>query len=144
MKTPGIPHLPLPRELVEAFSHDPAAVTGSTRKLRGWRAVEDIHQRVVRQREIFRSFLMTRPEPPSQSVDILGNPIAKLFESLTILEEQKDDIVKTATDLTELLSRVQHIHRDVKIEYNMTVSQTSVVYPEVCASYFPFHQCSLT
>ncbi|KAJ2929400.1 hypothetical protein H1R20_g7700, partial [Candolleomyces eurysporus] len=131
MKTPGIPHLPLPKELVEAFSHDPAAVTGATRRLRGWRAVEDIHQRVLRQRQTFKSFLSTRPTKASDPVQILDTPISTLMETLDVLETQKDEIVSTAASLTELLHEVQEVHRNVKREYNTTVSRTSVVYPEL-------------
>jgi hypothetical protein len=136
MKTPGIPHLPLPKELVEAFSHDPAAVTGATRRLRGWRAVEDIHQRVLRQRETFKSFLSTRPTPSSDPVHILDDPISKLLETLDVLETEKDEIMSTAASLTELLHEVQDMHRNVKLEYNTTVSRTSVVYPEVSREHY--------
>ncbi|KAF6766629.1 hypothetical protein DFP72DRAFT_867164 [Ephemerocybe angulata] len=131
LKTPGIPHLPLPKELVEAFSHDPAAVTGATRRLTGWRAVEDIHQRINRQREIFQSFLSQPPSEPSDSIHILDSPISQLVESLNVLETEKDEIMTTATNLAELLQKVQAVHRDVKSEYNQTVSATSVVYPEL-------------
>lgn len=130
-KTPDITHLPLPKELVEAFSHDPAAVTGATRRLSGWRAVEDIHQRVLRQREIFQSFLHQERGPPVDSMPILGSPIAKLIGALDVLEAEKNDIVTTTTSLTDLLQKVQTIHRGVKTDYNNTVSVTSVVYPEV-------------
>ncbi|RXW19155.1 hypothetical protein EST38_g6682 [Candolleomyces aberdarensis] len=131
LKTPGIPHLPLPKELVEAFSHDPAAVTGATRRLRGWRAVEDIHQRVLRQRQTFKSFLSTRPTQASDPVQILDAPISTLMETLDVLETQKDEIVSTAANLAELLHEVQEVHRNVKRDYNTTVSRTSVVYPEL-------------
>jgi hypothetical protein len=54
---------PLPAPLLEALNHDPSAITGATRRLRGWAAVEDIHRRVGRQRAMLRCAVAVRVEP---------------------------------------------------------------------------------
>jgi hypothetical protein len=130
-KKPGVPHHHLPKELLDAFSHDPAAVTGSTRRLRGWRAVEDIHQRVSRQREIFHAFLSHPPPTPAISESILRGPTQGLLSTLEILEDHNDHISSLTTEISRSLQNVQKMHAETKTEYNLTVSKTSVLYPEV-------------
>ena len=130
-KRPGAFYEQLPKELLDSFSHDPAAVTGSTRRLRGWRAVEDIHQRVIRQREIFRNFLAIPPEQPTISGSILKKPAEDLMETLEDLEFHSQNITILTAEISQSLRDVQTTHADVKNEYNLTVSRTSVVYPEV-------------
>ncbi|TFK30875.1 hypothetical protein FA15DRAFT_662938 [Coprinopsis marcescibilis] len=130
-KKPGVPHHSLPKDLTDAFSHDPAAVTGSTRRLRGWRAVEDIHQRIARQREVFHEFLAESPEKPGTSESVLSGSIEHLLEALGALEDHKLNISALTSEVSESLLRVQGLHNQVKNEYNQTVSKTSVVYPEL-------------
>ncbi|EAU92769.2 hypothetical protein CC1G_01814 [Coprinopsis cinerea okayama7 len=130
-KKPGIPHHPLPKELVEAFSHDPAAVTGHTRRLKGYKAVEDIHQRVTRQREVFRAFLANSPKPPSTTESILMGPAENLIDTLDVLETHRGNITAMAAEIAQSLQNVQALHCEVKEEYNLTVSRTSVLYPEL-------------
>lgn len=127
----GIIQTKLPSELLDALSHDPAAVTGSTRSLKGWRAVEDIHGRVMRQRDTCRSFLALSQDaiPPSGSV--FDDSINKLSQTLHELEDHKAAIATKARDVAGILTRVKGIHASVKTEYNETFSHTSVVYPEV-------------
>lgn len=133
MKSIGIPYQNLPSELLDAFSLDPAAVTGNTRKLRGWRAVEDIHDRLMRQREAFQKFLADsdaiRGTTPSGSV--LEAPISVLTDALKKLETHNELIENKAQDVAQLLGKVKGIHATVKAQYNETLSHTSVVYPEV-------------
>ncbi|KAJ7070837.1 hypothetical protein C8F01DRAFT_1244533 [Mycena amicta] len=127
-----LPYSNLPRELVEAFSHDPAAVTGPTRKYQGWRAVDDIHHRVVRQRETFREYLSNFARDSSiVSQSVLEDPIAALSETLQTLEAERREIAWKATEVSDLLKKVQAVHSDVKSSYNGTLSHTSVIYPEI-------------
>ncbi|KAF7303255.1 hypothetical protein MKEN_01289500 [Mycena kentingensis (nom. inval.)] len=131
-----LPYRSLPRELVEAFSHDPAAVTGATRKYQGWRAVDDIHHRLARQREIFREYL-TRDAPNGSSLpdSALEDPIGALSATLKTLEEERRDITWRATEVSDVLKKVQAVHSQVKTAYNGTLSHTSVIYPEANLDY---------
>lgn len=123
----------LPAELLEAFSHDPCAVTGATRRLDGWRAVEDIHARIIRQRTIFDDFLSLQHTPNASLVDdnIAKEPVASLHETLEQLRSLKVEILDKANRVAHKLSSVQVLHREVKSEYNDALVHTSTVYPEV-------------
>ncbi|KAF9527706.1 hypothetical protein CPB83DRAFT_767869 [Crepidotus variabilis] len=127
----SITMLNVPKELVEAFGHDPAGVTGSTRRLQGWQAVEDIHQRILRQRRTFSSFLDTFEGLSPTDGCALDKPMETLFELLAALKAQKQDIVNKAEEVEVLLEEVQKIQGQVKEQYNKTVSHVSVVYPQL-------------
>ena len=121
----------VPKDLIDAFGHDPSGVTGSTRRMQGWRAVEDIYHRVHRQRQIFRSFLETfEAKIPNNSCP-LDNPVETLEGLLQTLKIQKAEIVSDAEIVSALLKVVQGVHGKVKDEYNRTASHVSVVYPQV-------------
>lgn len=129
----------LPRELLEVFSHDPAAVTGQTRRLRGWRAVDDIHKRLGKQRAVCRLFLSEHIDKTGGDIGIgsvLREPVNTLISSLESLEQFKANVQFKAREIGELLMHVQNIHAQVKANYNSTLSHTSAVYPEVCHHYF--------
>ena len=128
----GIPHRSLSRELLDAFGHDPAAVTGATRRYRGWRAVDDIYRRLSRQREVFRAFISLKTSNMPVSRSVLDDPIASLVVSLSQLEVHSREITRRATKVGETLKAVQKVHGSVKAGYNSTLSHASVVYPEVC------------
>lgn len=122
----------LPRELLEAFSHDPAAVTGPTRRLQGYKAVDDIHNRLLRQRAICREFLSKTAQRPSVDVgNILRDPAIALKNSLESLHQYKNIIQSKAKEVAELLRKVQDIHTKVKVNYNRALSHTSAVYAEL-------------
>ncbi len=121
----------VPKDLVDAFGHDPAGVTGSTRRMQGWRAVEDIYHRVHRQRQIFRSFFEIFEEIFPDDSCPLDEPIETLEGLLEALKIQKAEIVSDAEIVSELLKVVREVHGKVKDEYNKTVSHVSVVYPQV-------------
>lgn len=127
----GIPHMGLPRELLDAFGHDPAAVTGATRRYHGWKAVDDIHRRLYRQREVFRAFLLHQNADMSISNSVLKDPITSLVRSLSELEVHSRVIARRAAEVEETLKSVQKTHANVKADYNSALSHTSVVYPEV-------------
>jgi hypothetical protein len=140
MKSLGLPLRNLPPELLDAFSHDPSSMTAGTRRHRGWRAVEDIHARLARQRETFQIFMEVAaesrifPEPTSG----LNQSITTLLRSLETLENRRISAVLRAQEVVQVSARVKSIHANVKAEYNNTVSHTSVVYPEVSVN-FPFY-----
>jgi len=133
MKLLGIPHSNLPQELLDAFSHDPAAVTGATRRSRGWRAVEDTHHRLTQQRDAFRKFISTAastgifPVPGS----VLHDPIESLLQSLQALDSRQQEIATKTVEVADVLAKAKTIHATVKTQYNGTLSHTSVAYPEV-------------
>ena len=127
----GITHTGIPQELLDAFGHDPAAVTSATRKFKGWRAVDDINNRLLRQREVFEEFLAQSESEPSLPQSVLDNPMASLSVCLDALERHQQQITRQATRVLETLKAVQTMHAGVKEEYKVTLSRTSVVYPEV-------------
>ena len=130
----GMPFARLPPEVLEAFSRDPSAFTSGTRSNRGWRAVEDVHERVTRQRRTLRNYAKTiavdssDSEPPAS---IFEQPMASLTKSLTVLEGHREHVVKQLESVTELLIGVRHTHKAVKKGYNDTMAHTSLIYPEV-------------
>ncbi|EPQ60381.1 hypothetical protein GLOTRDRAFT_67962 [Gloeophyllum trabeum ATCC 11539] len=123
----------LPQELVDAFSHDPAAVTGSTRRSKGWRAVEDVHNRLQRQNDILRSFIIQEKQDNkrSQTKSIFEDPISGLVDVLEKLEGHRQAIERKAGDVARMLTKVKPIHVQVKREYNQTLAHTSAVYDEL-------------
>ncbi|KAF9076028.1 hypothetical protein BDP27DRAFT_1414577 [Rhodocollybia butyracea] len=131
----------LPQDLLEAFSHDPANVTSSTKRLKTYRAVDDIYNRLMRQRAVFREFLESNASGFSGrgdgrdgfpvTKDILKDPIDSLMRSLRGLEENRLAIVNKEKEVSEVLKKTQVIHAGVKAEYNTTLAHTSVVYPEL-------------
>ncbi|KAK0500564.1 hypothetical protein EDD18DRAFT_771478 [Armillaria luteobubalina] len=123
----------LPPELLDTFGHDPSAVTTKTGRYRGWRAVDDIHDRILRQREIFEDFLVRNRDDTSSVVeeDVLDNPIRILRQSLDTLAVNKAAVALSADEVAELLKTVQETHQRVKDDYKDTVAHTSVVYPEL-------------
>ncbi|KAG6817747.1 hypothetical protein H0H87_004538 [Tephrocybe sp. NHM501043] len=131
MATLGIAHIGLPRDLIDAFGHDPAAVTGATRRFQGWRAVDDIQYRLLRQREVFRAFLSRAQTEVPHTKSVLDEPISSLVQSLKVLEAHSQRIAGRAFEVGEALKTVQATHDAVKTDYNTTLSRTSVVYPEL-------------
>ncbi|KAG6832558.1 hypothetical protein H0H92_000187 [Tricholoma furcatifolium] len=131
MASLGIAHIGLPRELIDAFGHDPAAVTGATRRVQGWKAVDDIQHRLVRQREVFRAFLSRAQNEVPQTKSVLEDPISSLVQSLKALELHSDVIAGRAFEVGEALKAVQETHDKVKTDYNNTLARTSAVYPEL-------------
>ncbi|KAL0951518.1 hypothetical protein HGRIS_008203 [Hohenbuehelia grisea] len=128
----GIPRQAIEQEIIEAFGHDPAAVTNSTRRLQGWRAVEDIHERVHRQRILLRRYLSGAHEEQLQGSDeALGVPIASLLSSLTMLSAQHEELQVKAHEVGKVLNQVKSLHTEVKSEYNEALAHTSIVYPEL-------------
>ncbi|KAG7452358.1 uncharacterized protein BT62DRAFT_299890 [Guyanagaster necrorhizus] len=129
----GTPYKGLPPELLDTFGHDPSAVTTKTGRYRGWRAVDDIHNRVLRQREIFEDFLAHNRNDTGSIVeeDVLEDPICVLRQSLNTLAVNKAAVASKAEELAELLKTVQETHQKVKADYKDTVAHTSVVYPEL-------------
>ncbi|KAF8898984.1 hypothetical protein BD779DRAFT_51338 [Infundibulicybe gibba] len=131
MKSFHTPYDSLPRELLEAFSHDPAAVTGATRRGTGYMVVDDIHNRLVRQREIFQEFLKQVGKSEHGFKGVLGDPIVALVQCLRELEAQRESVCKKAQNVGAKLATVQGVHSLTKDEYNMALSHVSVVYPEL-------------
>ncbi len=121
----------LPKDLVESFGHDPAAVTGATRRLKGWRAVEDIHQRLGRQREVFAAFIQTESHRASDYGTILDGQISSLVQNLSALEEQKVVLAERTKEVESVLHDAHQVHKEAKEAYGKAVSETSALYPEV-------------
>ncbi|KAL0071727.1 hypothetical protein AAF712_000649 [Marasmius tenuissimus] len=133
MSSLGLAFKGLPSELIEAFVHDPAAVTGHTRRYRGYKAVDDIHNRLARQRAIFHSFLQNDAGEGGFPVtdDILRDPISALLQSIGQLEAHHDGIATKVKEASSLLEETQAIHNQVKDDFHGALSHTAAVYPEI-------------
>ncbi|KAJ7925989.1 hypothetical protein B0H13DRAFT_1109048 [Mycena leptocephala] len=53
------------------------------------------------------------------------------MESLKTLDSERQEIAWRATEVSDVLKRVQTVHTEVKAVYNGTLSHTSVIYPEI-------------
>ena len=130
----NIPFPTVPPEVFDAISHDPATMTGQTRRLKGWRAVEDVHCRINRQQEILSSFAATLTEINSrlpQPKGIFDEPLDGLMGSLSRLEHHQGDLRKKQSEATQKLAHVRELHVLTKLEFNDTLGHTSHIYPEV-------------
>ncbi|KAJ3867181.1 hypothetical protein EV359DRAFT_35046, partial [Lentinula novae-zelandiae] len=142
----GFGYTAISPDLFEAFSHDPANVTSSTKRLKTYRAVDDIHHRLTRQRAVFAEFLehntntnkdkdkdKDKDSGPDRSAtqDILKSPIEDLMRTLKTLEKHRMGVVEREKEVLEMLRETQVVHAEVKKEYNGTLAHTSVVYPEL-------------
>ncbi|KAG5220055.1 membrane protein [Salix suchowensis] len=95
-------------------------------------AVEDIHLRVLRQRDVLRRFIYSAKEKtPGPMKSVLDHPIASLTRALENITVQHEEITVKAQEVVKVLQSVKALHADVKAEYNETLAQTSVVYPEL-------------
>ncbi len=130
----GVSYTKIPSEVLDAFVHDPSAITGGTRRTTSWRAVEDIHERIERQRQTLQTFIHSQLSdgeldvPPSQVFD---DPIAQLMGALEQLAAQRQELTAKAEEVSSSLKQVKTIHADVKKVYHDTLAHTSLVYPEV-------------
>ncbi|OSD03221.1 hypothetical protein PYCCODRAFT_1434639 [Trametes coccinea BRFM310] len=130
-------HIPYPRippEVMDAFIHDPSAVTGGTRRVTGWKAVEDIHARIQRQRETLQSFLRSQLGdscPPTPTTNVFEDQIKAVIQSLEQLASQREVLTNKAEEVATALKRVKAIQATVKKDYNDTLAHTSLVYPEL-------------
>ncbi|KAI0655228.1 hypothetical protein C8Q70DRAFT_1022597 [Cubamyces menziesii] len=129
-----IPYPRIPPEVMDAFVHDPSAVTGATRRVRSWQAVEDIHARIQRQRQTLQSFLCTQlgeGQLEQPSVDVFQDQIAAAIRALEQLASHREALVRKAEEVATVLKRVKGIQATVKKDYNDTLAHTSLVYPEL-------------
>lgn len=132
----GLQYKALPAELVESFTHDPAHVLGHTRRLIGHAAVDDIHERLLRQRKVFSDFLVDNTGqgeiPRKDGVDGLRDPIQNMFTALERLQRANSRVASKLELVGDQLKGVQETQLVVKEEYYDAVGHTSSAYPEVC------------
>lgn len=129
-----MPFPTVPPEMFDAISHDPAAMVGQTRRLKGWRVVEEVHGRINRQREMLSSFAAVLTEINNQLPrprGIFDESLVGLMDSLSRLEHHQEDLRKKQSVATQTLAHVRELHVLTKIEYNETLGHTSHIYPEV-------------
>ena len=130
----NMPFPTVPPEMFDAISHDPAAMTGQTRRLKGWRAVEEVHCRINRQREMLSGFAAALTEINSQLPrprGIFDESLIGLMGSLSRLENHQEDLREKESAATQTLAHVRELHVLTKMEYNQTLGHTSHIYPEV-------------
>ena len=102
---------PVPHELIDAFSHDPAIVTGSTRQKRGWEAVEYIHVNIVWQGNTVQMYLrQTRHAEITPPESVLDSLLKSLQQSLDALERRRGLISEKVQEVTETLARTKKLH----------------------------------
>ena len=133
-----MPFPTVPPEMFDAVSHDPAGMLGQTRRLKGWRMVEEVHCRIIRQREILSSFAAALTEinhQPPQPRGIFDESLAGLMDSLSRLEQHREDLRKKEDAATQKLAHVRELHVLTKIEFNDTLGHTSHIYPEVITTF---------
>lgn len=131
-----MPFPTVPPEMFDAISHDPAAMMGQTRKLKGWRAVEEVHCRINRQREMLSSFAAILTEINNQLPrprEIFDESLVGLMDSLSRLEHHQEDLRRKESAATHKLAHVRELHVLTKMEFNDTLKHTSHIYPEVLA-----------
>jgi hypothetical protein len=117
---------PLSEAILDALNHDPCAITGATRRMRGWHAVEDIHRRVGWQRAALAAFVRT----------------ARAELGVSHAPGRVYALAVTAKDVADELGVVKLLQSDVKARYNETVARVSVVYPEVAFRVLGLHHSS--
>lgn len=121
----------VPLDVLESLGHDPANVTGATRKFQGWRAVEDIYFRLARQRETLSNYLASASTTSSFDTSVFDSPIESLIQALDELASKKVEVGEKALQVSEKLDETRKMHATVKQEYNDTLAHVSVVYPEL-------------
>jgi hypothetical protein len=124
---------PIPSEVLDALSHDPASVIGATRRYKSWRAVEDIHERIRLQRQILRDFtsVLAQTDVDHGGSSALEDILMTLSESLEQLESHRTRLTDDAEEVVETLGQVKESHAAVKKEYNEVMAHTSLIYPQV-------------
>ena len=130
MQYPKIPH-----EVLDAFLHDPSAITGKTRRARSWRAVEDIHDRIRKQQQTLQAYLHSQlldGDSIALPHKIFDDPVTNLMQVLDKLASQREDLARKAEEVSTVLKQVKSVQACVKKSYNDTLAHTSLVYPEVC------------
>lgn len=125
-----IPHRGLPVELLDAFNQDPSSVTSGTRERKGWRAVEDVHTRILRQQQVFRMYLSVN-EKDVVPDSLLDEPISSLMDTLSVLGHKREALAHKQLEVASALAKVKSLHTQVKNDYNNALSCTSVAYPEL-------------
>lgn len=129
-----MPFPTVPPEMFDAITQDPAAMTGQTRRLKGWRAVEEVHCRINRQREMLLSFATTLTEINNRLPrprGIFDESLNGLMSSLSRLETHQEDLRKKENAATQTLAHVRELHVLTKMGYNETLGHVSQIYPEV-------------
>ena len=122
-----------PHELTDAFPHDPAIVTGSTRRKRGWEAVEDIHDNIVWQRNTVQTYLrQTRRAAITPPESVLDSLLKSLQQLLDAFEHRPGIMSQKVQKVTETLARTKKLHTSMKTDYNNAMAHTPSVYPKVC------------
>ena len=134
----NMPFPTVPPEMFDAITQDPAAMTGQTRRLKGWRAVEEVHCRINRQREMLSSFAVTLTEINNQLPrprGIFDESLNGLTGSLSRLEHHREDLRNRQSLATEKLAHIRELHVLTKMGYNETLGHTSQIYPEVLTTF---------
>ncbi|KAI5121170.1 hypothetical protein M0805_007167 [Coniferiporia weirii] len=128
----GLVYRRLPRDALQAFSHDPA---GKMSELKGWRGVEEVFLRRKRQKDIFEMFTASI----SDTVTPLRLPKDGLYkdvsDSLTELVErlhsQRSTVLSQVRQSNELLIRVKRMRDELKPEFDAASKYTSANYSEL-------------
>lgn len=127
-------HKQISLEKLESLSHDPAAVTGSTRTASGWRAVEDIHQRHMEQLEILNGYINASQMMDAQTIsftremDICRSNKRNLSE----IADKRSQVFDVIVEAEHILTNVKSLRSGLKTDYDAAEKHTSASYPEVC------------
>ncbi|KAF9643854.1 hypothetical protein BDM02DRAFT_3175491 [Thelephora ganbajun] len=130
----NMPFPTVPPEVFDVISRDPAAMTGQTRRLKGWRVVEEAYCRINKQREMLSGFAAAMAEINKQLPQprgIFDESLIGLMDSLSQLEHHREDLRKKESEATQKLAHVRELHVLTKMEFNDTLGHTSHIYPEL-------------
>lgn len=142
----GLPYNRMSLEVLDALSHDPAAVTGNTRRLTGWRAVEDIHARRTRQIEVLQAFITSLPTLPlsvsaTETGGVFEEPTLTISALLDQLHDERQHVLDSVHEAGGLLLNVKEMRDQLKPDFDATERHTSANYPEVGAKYLIAMTC---
>lgn len=130
----GSQYTPIPHELLDAISADPAT---TLRHGKGWRAVEESHRRFNNQQALLASYLSTLMVAPNrEDSSDFGHAIQEAQALWRGLRTKSQEIDRQAATVKPALKAVVAHMEGVQREYNATQILVETDYPEVSHSSF--------
>lgn len=136
----GMDYMQIPPDVLEAIWHDPSSATGHTRRARGWEAVEEVYERIQKQKIALRSFPASLSGGLSPATmpngGIYHEHIVTLTSQLETIANDRVAIATQVKDMIPLLRDVKELRDQLKPELDETNKHTSINYPEVTIIFF--------
>jgi len=130
-KVLSINHRPIPQEVLDAVNADPAT---NLRHGKGWRAVEDSHERFSRQQNLLTSYVaLVEKDPPVYPIPSLRPAITTATELWEILEAKRKRLDQLGWEIVApALAQITSYLAELQREYNEIQMMVETDYPEVC------------